>query len=67
MAIGAQKLVPPLLSTSVQPRWSSEMAYVSALWAEIEKISRDTVVLEVTWGGWSLGVLFGALTLARTY
>ena len=51
MGIGAQKLVPPLLSTSVQPRWSSEMAYVSALWAQNEKITRDTVVREVMWGG----------------
>ena len=28
------------------------MAYVSALWAQNEKITRDTVVREVTWD-WS--------------
>ena len=37
-------LVPPLLSTSVHPRWSSEMAYVSAFWSKKAEITRNTVV-----------------------
>ena len=67
MAIGAQKLVPPLLSTSVQPRWSSEMASVLAFWSKNAQITRDTVVgkYDGILGGFKL-YFFGELILART-
>ena len=38
------KLVPPLASTSVCPRRSSEMAYVLECWAPNDQITRDTIV-----------------------
>ena len=37
-------LVPPLLSTSVHPRWSSVMGYVSAFWGQNAQITRNTIV-----------------------
>ena len=48
---GTRTPVPPLMSTSVRPRGSSKMQYVSAFWSLNDQITRDTKVREVTLRG----------------
>ena len=65
MGIGAQKLVPPLLSTSVRPRWSSKMGYVSAFRSKNAQITWDTNQSKETCRGGGKKSFPGAPALAR--
>ena len=48
----APTLVPPLLSTSVRPRWSFKMQYVSAFWSKKAEITWDIGANLIEYFGW---------------
>ena len=48
----APTLVPPLLSTSVRPRWSFKMQYVLAFWSRKAEITWDIGANLIEYFGW---------------